>query len=105
YEDLCLRFVEQLRGHRRELRGVPPFDPTPSQRLSHQTVEYRRIGHDCRSMVLEAGGNIGRGGDRMERYWGIRPDGEAPLLEIYGDDGLTAVLRIDPSDRTLWRGQ
>lgn len=104
FEDICLKFIDELRPHLRELRGFPKFDGELSAELAAHTVTYHRVGRDRRPMELKADGTIGLGQDRMERFWGMRREGEASVLEVYGDDGVTARLVPDPKDRTRWRG-
>jgi len=104
FEEICVGFIEQLRPHVRELRGIPTFDKELSAALLDRVVTYHRVGHDRRKMVMCADGTIGLGQDRMERFWGVRLEGDSRILEIYGDDGITARLEPQTGDSTTWCG-
>jgi hypothetical protein len=104
-EDLCLEFIEQLKPYRRELRGFPAFDQELSAPLAGKSVDYRRIGHDSRPLTLLPDGSIGAGRARMEQYWGVRKSSDIPILELYGDDGVTARLETEGNNVAFWRGK
>jgi hypothetical protein len=76
----------------------------PSRSLIGRTAVYNRVGYDQRTIEFAENGTFGAGDDRMERCWGIRLQNNIPVLQILGEDGLTASLTRDTADANVWRG-
>lgn len=93
HEPLCLEFVRELAVHRRALVGLPDVDSTLTKNLAGQVFDYHRVGYDRRPMTFLPDGNIGEGAAAMERWWSVQNRSDGAILELYGDDGLTAQLR------------
>ena len=67
-------------------------------------MTYHRIGFDHRPMQFQEDGIVGLGSDRMERYRHLAKKESKFVLEIDGDDGLTAHFFAEDSCAAKWQG-
>jgi hypothetical protein len=105
YEAECLHVLELIRGPLEALSGPKNSDPRLAVFFAGRTADYHRIGHDRRQISFDADGRIGVGSDRMERSWSARMRGKLAVLEIFGDDGLTASCSATPGQDDVWKGE
>jgi hypothetical protein len=106
-EDFCFRLIADLR---KRWDGVlwRNLDPSPEEaaiiaELTGKRFLYRRVGHDERTLRLDARGKIGEGAAECERRWDINIDDGATILTVSRLDRPTCHLR--KSDDGVWRGQ
>jgi hypothetical protein len=106
-EQLCFRFIDELKA---KWSGAlwHNLAPTPAEQavideLTGKRLVYRRIGHDERPVVLDAGGRVGHGSDECERRWDVNDDAGRLVLTISREDRPTCHLERD--DAGTWRGQ
>lgn len=70
--------------------------------LTTGQYEYRRIGHDTRSMTFCPDGQIGIGRDRLEERWSLTFDNDTWRLTLLGENARTCELRREING--FWRG-
>ena len=101
YEDLCLKFIEELRDnwYIQHVQPKTDEDKRRMEQLHEKLFQYKRIGHDERPMRLLKNGTFLVGGAGCEHSWAIR-DGK---MHIHGEDGtLTMILEEQPDG--AWTG-
>ena len=105
YEEECIEYVGELRRHLRAINGVPAWNPHHADGLAGKVITYHRVGYDTRPMLLAPDGTIADGAADLERFWSVEASPEGPRLELYGNDGLTAMLYRSQQHAWLWQGR
>ena len=109
HEDVCLRFLEELRVQWQDRPSAPyrdakadPVRRELARKLCAVRWLYRRIGFDQRPMTFDLNGRVGEGAAGCERSWDLRPQDGTHQLVLSGRDGVTCILRPHESGR--WTG-
>jgi len=100
YETECLEYLADLCGRWGPLASIRPADAALMAELAGKTFHYWRLGHDDRSLDLEAMGLISRGAARCETFWWI----EQGRL-VLADENQAVTARIEPGPQGTWYGR
>jgi hypothetical protein len=105
-EELCFQLVADLR---KRWGGVLWHNPEPTREeqeviagLTGKHFMYRRVGHDERTMTLDALGQVGEGSAECERRWDVNIDNGKTILTLSRMDRPTCHLQ--PNGDGIWQG-
>jgi hypothetical protein len=98
HEARCFEFLAELRSmwndlppgvRRYHAESKSPDERAAAERISKQTWDYHRIGHDRRPIRFQPDGTIGDGSAACEIFWDIHQNGCGLILDVYGSEGRT----------------
>jgi len=105
FETECNNYLLKLKPLDRVIAHCPPLDADLAKPIAGRAATYHRVKHDQRPMSFDPDGRIGQGTARLERFWNIRLEGDSAVLEIFGENGITARLVEHPQGSGLWQGR